>query len=291
MHSLTWHVPEGKAGAGQPVKHAQEAATAADGAHNVTATQKAAVPASKTRAERQAAKKRPTPEVSNHCTLCWHPCCLFACLARSWPVTTCYVTATSVVPIFDGALCPAATSQSYAYIVRSRMQAPSHFCSAGCRASEQEQKSQRPYGAYCEAGGIRLSTCAHQELVSKCGHGPDGQHQFSKLPQQALQKLQKLLLHADKLQMVCRWQLIVIAFLQVGAASVPQRPAKQAGTRPKRPSKQADGLNKHSVERKRQADTALDQLAARSAPSTSGTCSVTFPPLANLSWSQGTTPV
>ncbi|KAL3142888.1 hypothetical protein ABBQ38_003176 [Trebouxia sp. C0009 RCD-2024] len=57
---------------------------------------------------------------------------------------------------------------------------------------------------------------------------------------------------------------------QIESALMPQRAAKQAGPRPKRPGKQGDGPGKQSVERKRQADTAVDQLAARSAPSTSG---------------------
>ena len=62
-------------------------------------------------------------------------------------------------------------------------------------------------------------------------------------------------------------------FLQVEPASL-QRPVK-AASRAKRSVKQDGGPSKQSVEHKRQADAALDQLAARAAPSSrSGTSSV-----------------
>lgn len=63
----------------------------------------------------------------------------------------------------------------------------------------------------------------------------------------------------------------VTVFLQVKPASLQQCPAKEARVRPKHSAKQDDGPNKQSVERKRHADAALDQLAARAAPSASGT--------------------
>lgn len=63
----------------------------------------------------------------------------------------------------------------------------------------------------------------------------------------------------------------VIMFLQVEPASLQQRPVKEARVRPKRSAKQDDAPSKQSVKRKRQADAALEQLAARAAPSASGT--------------------
>lgn len=90
--------------------------------------------------------------------------------------------------------------------------------------------------------------------------------------------------------MVCGHKLSAIAFLQIESALMPQRAAKQAGPRPKRPGKQGDGPGKQSVERKRQADTAVDQLAARSAPSTSGTCSGNSSLPANLEYNTSTQP-
>lgn len=75
MHNLIWHVCEGKTGTGQRMNGAH-AAAATDSADS--APQKRAVPASKSRAERQAAKKRSSPEVSKHCVLPWPPC-LYAC--------------------------------------------------------------------------------------------------------------------------------------------------------------------------------------------------------------------
>ena len=68
--------------------------------------------------------------------------------------------------------------------------------------------------------------------------------------------------------------LSIKALPQVESASLQQRPVKQAAARPKRSGKQGDGSSKQSVERKRQADVALDQLAARAPSSTSGICSV-----------------
>lgn len=60
-------------------------------------------------------------------------------------------------------------------------------------------------------------------------------------------------------------------FLQVKPAPLQQRPVKGAGSPAKRSVKQDGGPSKQSVERKRHADAALDQLAARAAPSRSGT--------------------
>lgn len=62
--------------------------------------------------------------------------------------------------------------------------------------------------------------------------------------------------------------------LQVEPASLQQRPVKGAGSRAKRSVKQDGGPSKQSVDRKRQADAVLDQLAARAAPSGSGTSSI-----------------
>lgn len=68
-------------------------------------------------------------------------------------------------------------------------------------------------------------------------------------------------------------QLICVVFLQVEASALmSQGPVKQAEARPKRSGKQDNGLSKQSVVRKRQADTAFDLFAARSAPSASGIC-------------------
>ena len=61
---------------------------------------------------------------------------------------------------------------------------------------------------------------------------------------------------------------------QIKTASLQQGPEKEARVRPKRSVFQDNGPSKPSVERKRQADAALDQLAARAAPSSSGTSPV-----------------
>lgn len=55
-----------------------------------------------------------------------------------------------------------------------------------------------------------------------------------------------------------------------------QQAAKHVGNKTKRPAKQGSGLNKQPVERKRQADDALDQLAARPARSSKGMYTVPY---------------
>ena len=80
LNFLIWCVYEGKAGAGQQVKQSQEGPTAA-GAQPVAAALKTASKASK---ERQPAKKRPLPQVSE-CYRYIHSCIACVSADKCWP--------------------------------------------------------------------------------------------------------------------------------------------------------------------------------------------------------------